>query len=318
MRRLRRFTKYSVLIILAVVVGGLGWLRWDAHQPRSEYFDERQGRITSVAVTESRTPFGQKSELVYIGSDSGLNVRFRAIRDDATKAPLPVMVVLGGQRTGSDAVDLFGDVGARAVVGIDYPYDGPQRVRGFFQTVSAIAPARQGFLDTVPATSLVIDWVLEQPWADPDNIIIVGGSLGVPFAARAAARDDRITAALLVHGAADNRLWLEVQIARRIESKLLHVPLSHVVHWLAYGPELNTAEHVAAITPRPLVVIGARNDERTPLGEAQRLYDLAGEPKRLRYTEGLHIEGDRPEVVEALLRVANEEMSFLIRKKPAQ
>ncbi len=310
-RKLLKLLKYLVLLVLVVALIGLAWLRWDAHQPRSDYFDERQGEISSVAITESRTPFGQKSELVYVGSDSGLNVRFRVIRDDSAEAPLPVMVVLGGQRTGSDAVDLFGDVGARAVVGIDYPYDGPQRVRGFSQTVSAIAPARQGFLDTVPATSLVLDWVLEQPWADRDNIIIVGGSLGVPFAARVAARDERFTAALLVHGAANNRLWLEVQISRRIESRLLNVPLSYVVHWLAYGPELNTSEHVAAITPRPLVVIGARNDERTPAGEAQLLYDLAGEPKRLRYSEGLHIEGDRPDVVEALLRIANEEMPFL-------
>ena len=311
MRRLRRILKYLVLIVVLAVVVGLAWLRWDAHQPRSDYFDERQGRIISVGVSESRTPFGQKSEFVSVGSSSGLNVRFRVIRDDSEDAPLPVMVVLGGQRTGSDAVDLFGDVGARAVVGIDYPYDGPQRVRGFAQTVSAIAPARQGVLDTVPATSLVLDWVLEQPWADRDNIIIVGGSLGVPFAARVAARDERVTAALLVHGAANNRLWLEVQLARRIESRLLHLPLSYVVHWLAYGPELNTAEHVAAITPRPVVIIGARNDERTPAGEAQLLYDLAGEPKRLRYTDGLHIEGDRPDVVEALLRVTNEEMPFL-------
>ncbi len=314
MRRLRKILKYLALIVILTIVVGLVWLRWDAYRPRSDYFDERQGEIISVAITESRTPHGQKSEFVYVGSDSGLNVRFRVIRDDSTDAQLPVMIVLGGQRTGSDAVDLFGDVGARAVVGIDYPYDGPERVRGFTQTLSAIAPARQGFLDTVPATSLVLDWVLQQPWADHDNVIVVGGSLGVPFAARAAARDQRITAAMLVHGAADNRLWLEMQLARRIESRILHLPLSYVVHWLAYGPELNTAEHVAAITPRPLVIIGARKDERTPSEAPQRLYDLAGEPKRLRYTEGLHIEGDRPEVVEALLRVANEEMPFLVRR----
>ena len=313
MRTLRRILTYLVLFVLVVAALALLWLRWDAHRPRSDYFDERQGSISSAAVTEARTPYGQKSELIYVGSDSGLNVRFRVIRDDSTEARLPVMIVLGGQRTGSDAVDLFGDVGGRAVVGIDYPYDGPQRVRGFFQTLSAVGPARQGFLDTVPATSLALDWVLEQPWADRDNIIVVGGSLGVPFAARVAVRDKRITAVVLVHGAADNRLWLEVQIARRIESRMLHLPLSHVVHWLAYGPELNTAEHVAALAPRPVLIIGARNDERTPAGEAQRLYDLAGEPKRLRYSEGLHIESDRPDVVEALLRIANEEMPFLLQ-----
>jgi hypothetical protein len=302
---LRKVVKYLALLVVVAIVLPLLWLRWDAHRPRADYFDERQGQITSVAVTESRTSFGQASALVFIAADSGLNVRFRVIRDDSSAAKLPVMVVLGGQRTGSDAVDLFGYVGNRAVVGIDYPYEGPKRVRGLVETVSAIAPARQGFIDTVPATSLVLDWVLEQPWADTENSIIVGGSLGVPFAARAAVRDERITAAVLVHGAADNRLWLEVQIARRIENRILHWPLSYVLHWLAYGPELDTAANVAEITPRPVLIVGARQDERTPAGEARRLFDLAGEPRRLRYTEGLHIESGRPDVIEALLRISN-------------
>ena len=60
-----------------------------------------------------------------------------------------------------------------------------------------------------------------------------------------------------------------------------------------------------------MLIIGARNDERTPAGQAELLYELAGEPKKLRFTEGEHIETDRPEIVEALLRIADEELVFL-------
>jgi hypothetical protein len=42
------------------------------------------------------------------------------------------------------------------------------------------------------------------------------------------------------------------------------------------------------------------------------LYELAGEPKRLRFTDGAHIEPDRSEIIEALLRIADEELAFLV------
>ena len=116
---------------------------------------------------------------------------------------------------------------------------------------------------------------------------------------------------MLVHGAAENRLWLQAQIERRIDTAWLHYPLSVVLHWLAYGPIHDTSRNVARIAPRPVLIIGARNDERTPAGQTELLYELSGEPKRLRWTEGNHIEPDRTGIIEALLRIADEEMAFL-------
>jgi fermentation-respiration switch protein FrsA (DUF1100 family) len=220
-------------------------------------------------------------------------------------------VILGGHRTGRDAVDLFGDVRGRAIVGVDYPYDGPDKVRGILATAKAIPLARQAILDTVPAVSLVIDWLLTQSWVDSDRIIIVGASLGVPFAAAAAAREPRISGAILVHGAADNRLWLEVQVARRIKNEALHYPLSNILNWLAYGPVFDTPRFVTMISPRPVLIVGATKDERTPAGQAELLFDAAGEPRRLRYTDGLHIQPGRADIVADLLRIADEELMFL-------
>ena len=163
----------------------------------------------------------------------------------------------------------------------------------------------------MPGVSLVIDWLEDQPWVDSARIIIIGGSLGVPFAVSAAAFDSRIDGAMLVHGAADNRLWLEAQLARRIDANWVHYPLSVVLHWLAYGPVHDTGMNIGRIAPRPLVIIGASQDERTPAGQTELLYELAGEPKRMRFTVGAHIEPDRAEIIAELLRIADEEMAFL-------
>ena len=287
------------------------WLRWESSQPRDDWFDERQGQIESIVAESSVSDYGQHSESVRLISDSGLSVFFRVIRNVDTNAPLPVMILLGGHRTGSDAVELFGDVGERAVVGVDYPYDGPDKLKGVIPIATAIPQVRRAFLDTTPAVSLILDWLVKQPWVDKSRMVVVGASLGVPFAAAAAERDERITGLLLVHGAADNRLWIEAQLGRRIDTEFLHYPLSAVLHWIAYGPVLDTSKHVANVSPRPVLIIGARDDERTPAGQSELLFDAARDPKRLRWTEGEHVQPNRPAIIEELLQIADDELAFL-------
>jgi len=309
--RLRSVLKYFVLGVAIIITLSLIGLRWESGRPRDDWFGERHGQIETVVTEESITEYGHRAESVRLISDSGLQVSFRVIRDAKTDTPLPVLMILGGHRTGSDAVELFGDVGHRSIVGVDYPYDGPDKVKGVIPIARAIPLARQAFLDTVPAVSLLLDWLVEQTWVDKKRIILVGASLGVPFAATAAARDRRITALMLVHGAADNRLWLEVEVARRIDTELLHYPLATILYWLAYGPVLDTRKHVATISPRPVLIIAARDDERTPAGQAEILFDAARDPKRLRYTDGQHIQSNRTEIFAELRRIADEELEFL-------
>ncbi len=309
--RVRSVLKYFVLVVVLSITLSLAWLRWESSRPKDDWFNERHGRIETVATEESITQYGQLAESVRLISDSGLQVSFRTIRNVEMDDPLPVLVILGGHRTGRDVVELFGDVGHRSIVGVDYPYDGPDKVKGVIPIARTIPLARQAFLDTVPAVSLILDWLVEQAWVDKKRIILVGASLGVPFAATAAARDRRIAGLMLVHGAADNRLWLEVQVARRIDTELLHYPLATILYWLAYGPVLDTSKHVATVSPRPVLIIGARDDERTPAGQAELLFNAARDPKRLRFTDGQHVQSNRKEIVAELLRIGEEELVFL-------
>lgn len=309
MRKLLRIVVlYLVLPIVALAVIGLAWLRMDAARPLNDYFDERQGEIAGVQGTVTLDTTGQLSGLTTITSDSGLAVTFREIRQAEPESPLPVLVVLGGHRTGSDAVDLFGDVGNRAVVAMDYPYEGAEKVRGFIEILQTVPLARKAFIDTPPAVSLVLDYLEDANWANQDEIVIVGASLGVPFAALIAARDQRVDGAMLVHGAADNELWLETQVARRNDVRFLHRPLATVIHWLAYGPTFDTGANVALISPRPVIIVGATDDERMPAGQTEALFAAAGEPKILRWTEGQHVQPNRSDIIESLLAIADQEL----------
>ncbi|MGI9221941.1 MAG: alpha/beta hydrolase family protein [Woeseiaceae bacterium] len=311
LRRLRIAAFYFVLLVVVTITLSLTWLRWESSQPRDEWFVDRQGEIETVKTEDAYNDQGQLAESVRLVSSSGLEVSFRILRASDIKEPLPVLMILGGHRTGSRVVELFSDVETRSVVGVEYPYDGPDKVKGAIPIAKTTPKVRRAFLDTVPAVSLVLDWLLEQPWVDKNRIILVGASLGVPFAATAAARDDRFTGLMLVHGAADNRLWIEMQIARRIDAEYLHYPLSIVLHWMAYGSVLDTPAHVASIAPRPVLIVGAREDERTPAGQELLLFELAGEPRRLRYTNGQHVEPDREDILMELWNILQEEQPFL-------
>ncbi|MDH5345695.1 MAG: hypothetical protein OEW59_08030, partial [Gammaproteobacteria bacterium] len=124
-----------------------------------------------------------------------------------------------------------------------------------------------------------------------------------------------ITAALLVHGAADNRAWIRTQVARRVDTSLMHGPLATLVWWLAHGPSFDTAANAARISPRPVLVVGAREDERTETWQTEALFDAAVEPKKLRWTEGQHVQPGRTGIVADLLRVADEERPFYTAKR---
>lgn len=311
MGRLIRFIGiYVVLPAGLVATAAVLWLRWDAGRPLEPWFEERRGSLRSAEENGVQVTDAQRNSVMTIQSDSGLTARARVIRPAIVSSALPVLIVLGGHRTGSDAVDLFGNVGQRAVVAMDYPYDGPEKVHGIAESMKTLPLARQAFRDTPPAVSVVIDWIVEQPWANPDQLVIVGASLGVPFATLIAARDERISAALLVHGAADNLAWLEVQVARRNDARILHRPLAMLIHWAAYGPTFDSARNIALIAPRPVVVIGAREDERTPAEQTQALFDAALEPRILRWTGGQHVQPNRPEVIAELLAIADEVLPF--------
>jgi dienelactone hydrolase len=292
-----------VLAAFAISAIPVFWLA-DHLCPRSDYFVRRRGVLVSAEVKPDPRPAGAfLSETVRVTANTGLTVDLRVLRPAGQTRPLPLVVLLGGHRTGRNAVEVVGDPGQLVVAALDYPYQGPQEVRGWRQTIAAVPVIQRALLDTPPAISLAVDWLERQPWVARQKVEIVGVSLGVPFVAAAGALDPRFQRVWLIHGGADNRRWIAHSLRDRVKNDWLRAQAATLVYLLAYGRSFDTAEWAARIAPRPLIVIGAMDDERLPRHMVKRLYAVAGEPKELIWTEGGHINPDQPEIVRQLLQI---------------
>lgn len=287
---------------------GLGILAgvWLAQHgvPRSVYLSESQRAIAAVdAAEELPTPDGYRERAVSLRTVQGMKVDFRVLRPGGEARPRPLVVLLAGHRTGRDAIRILGDPGGIVVAALDYPYSGPEKIRGVRQALQAVPVIQQALLDTPSAVSVALDWLLRQPWVDPKQVELMGVSLGAPFAAAAGAQDERFRRVWLVHGADDTRAWLANRLERKIARPALREGAATVLHLLAYGPSFAPDRWVPKIAPRSVVVIGAAEDEQMPRSSVEGLFALAGEPRELLWSEGGHVHTDRLEIVRQLLEI---------------
>ena len=311
-RRLSRWLGGAVVIVLLVVAL---WLL-DHLRPRHARFETRHGSLESAEVTELEAPFPDVlATSVRARSGTGLEVEFRVLRPANIAEPVPLLVLLGGHRTGRRAVELVGDPGPVVVAALDYPYDGSDKIRGVLEAVNSVGRIQRALLDTPPAVSVALDWLIEQPWVDSGRVELVGVSLGSPFATVAGALDERFRRVWILHGGADNREWLANTLKRKIPSDPLRAVVARILHLLAHGASFDTETWVARISPRPVVIVGAKEDESLTRENVARLHAAAGEPKELLWTEGRHVHPKRHEIIRELLdivlsRVQDESLTF--------
>jgi len=287
-------------LLLALTLVATGWLAWQARPKYTEFESRRAVMQHAVAEPEQDERGGYLSQAVRVQGDNGLVVNLRVLRPAGATGRLPLMVLLGGHRTGRDAVKLLGSPGPVVVAALDYPYTGPERPRGLRQSLATVGPARRALLDTPPAVWLALDWLVTQPWVDPARVELVGVSLGVPFAAVAGALEPRFRRVWLIHGGAHNRAWIEHNLEAKVKQAWLRDLAAGLIWLMAHGPTLEAEHWAPRIAPRPLIVIGAREDRRLPPELVQKLYSAANEPKELIWTDGGHVDR-RPEAVQQLL-----------------
>lgn len=296
-RRIVRIT--LLLVILAAIVYGI-----ELAIPKHAYFLERKGSLVRIEAFDERHPRA-KGQTVRLESSTGLRVDLRVLRPATEPGErLPALIVIGGERTGKDAVELVGVPSGVAYVALDYPYHGSQELDAFWESATAVPDVQQAFLDSPPALSLVVDWLQEQDWYDPNRVELVGASLGVPFAAAAGALDDRFTRVWLLHGGADNVPWVMHAGRRYIENEILRGFVARSALFLVYGNSFRTAAWIGDIPPRPLMVVAARDDDFVPAAARQPFVDAETRGElEIVWTEGLHIRPNRRDELQQLLDV---------------
>ena len=298
--RIRRIALVT-LALLALLVG-LYWV--ELAIPKHDYFLERRGTLVRQDVLQS-SDNGVVHKTVQLESSTGLQVDMRLLRPLTEPGEtLPVIVVMGGEGTGKDAVDLVGAPQGVAYLALDYPYRGDQELDAFWESITAIPAIQQAFLDSPPAMSLAVDWAEQQAWFDTDNVELVGASLGVPFTAVAGALDERFTRVWLLHGGATNVPWVMHVGRRYVENEFLRGILARGALLLVYGNSFETIDWIPEIAPRPLIIVAARDDDFVPR-EAQEPFIEAAESEFIEiiWTDGRHIRPTRQNELQQLLDV---------------
>jgi hypothetical protein len=270
--------------------------------PQVDYLLDRRGSLVSNNIESTHTGVAV-SEYVSLESSTGLAVDIRVLRPD-TERKLPVLIMLGGHDTGRDAVDLLGDPQGIAFVALDYPYTGNHHPDGFWESMGIIDDVQRAFLDSPPALSLTLDWLLQQSWVDPAAVNLIGLSLGVPFTAPAGALDERFSRVWLLHGGGDNVAWVSHVGRKNIRNESLRRLVARGALLLVYGNTFDTPRWIRETAPRPVILVMARDDDYVPREAQQALVEAARQDHvELIWTEGMHIGPKRSFELQQLLDI---------------
>jgi fermentation-respiration switch protein FrsA (DUF1100 family) len=141
---------------------------------------------------------------------------------------------------------------------------------------------------------------------DPERVSVIGVSLGVPFSIAAAATDKRIAGAALLHGGGDIATMAYYAFADRGPAWVMRT-LAWGLAWVA--APLEPTRYAGDVTPRPVLMVNAADDEFIPRSSVIELYGALRQPKRMVWLESAHIATGDEEVVDGLMSITLEWMT---------
>jgi hypothetical protein len=304
-RRLRK--RYVAAGALALCVVGAVYLTRDP----TPYFLERRSHVVSVSESPSELVDDHWVHTARLTAASGLTVDVALKRPASLvageAAARPAVVLLGGHRTGRDAIKLIPHTRGTVVVALAYPYAGEHRLKGVVPILRHVPMIRTAILDTPPALMLAMDYLGGRPYVDATRVEVVGVSLGVPFVCIAGALDPRFARIWAIHGSGQLFAPLEYSMRRTIPFAPLRVAAAGLATVLIGGPRLAPERWVDRIAPRPFVMINATEDERLPRRSVELLYERARQPKDIIWVPGKHVR-PREEVVRDLVNMVLDRM----------
>lgn len=293
------------MAIAAVLAAGFAWL-WPG-RPRPF------GALASAAIVPDTAALaGFRLERVTLGTTEGRRLAcvLRSPLRPVAARSLVGVVLLGGIGTGRRAALLVGRDFAGLVLSCDYAWRDPTTAPAW-RALVALPRLRREVLETPEALAVAASFLLGREEMDGTRLAAVGASLGVPFVSAWAARDHRVAAAALVMGGAGLGDLFAANLGGQVRIAALRRPVGVLLAWLL-GP-LEPARTVPGIAPRPLLVIGAADDQRVPRTATRRLFLAAGQPKTILWFGGRHMQ---PADTALLGAVTDSTLGWITRHLP--
>jgi hypothetical protein len=259
----------------------VGLLVWVFHSRGLEE-PQQLTLLSSTVVHEDADERVLALQFAY-GRDRKVDAYLRRPRDPAPAGSLPAIVLAAGRATGREAAAVIPGPVRAAILAVEYPEAIPS------------GPGAPGMLRALPGlrrSARAMPGVLRSaghhmaadPEVDAEQLVLVGVSFGVPFAA--AAGRDRVFRGVALHfGGGDLGMLLRANL--EVEPGLLRSAVARFGAW--YFRDLEPRRHVGHIAPTPLLVINGEKDATIPVGSAQRLIERAKPPYHVVWLPHEHI-----------------------------
>jgi dienelactone hydrolase len=215
--------------------------------------------------------------------------------------------LFGGIGTGGRAATLVDPAHRAVVLACDYPWDDPSRLP-WWRIAWRVPAIRADVLATPQALAIAASFLVGLPEVDPRRVAGIGASLGVPFVAAWAAEDRRVGAVALVYGGGDFGALFEANLRRKVAAPWLRRALAAAGAVLL--AELDPAHTVPRIAPRPLLLVGSREDERVPRSSVDALVTAARPPVTTVWLGGGHM---MPRDSALLRAISDTTVAWLVR-----
>ncbi len=304
MRLFKKLLLGALVVVLTPFVLLGGWAAWEhVRDPlaliRSEvpsfdiaqdetYTVERAGEVRAYHDI-TLTADGHEPVLITVSLPSG-----QLARD------LPVMILLGGFRSGRNSLKHVPRAGPNAVIAYEYPLR--EVIRGKGSPFARVAAARYSALAVPEQLVAIIRWARAQPWADPERINMLGYSLGAVFVPAAhhmaAANGLRLGPSIMAFGGARLKPILEANI------RLKPAWLRPAIAWLAATllRQLEPTIHLPYLKGE-FLLINSLDDEMIPAVSVRALQRLTPEPKTIVILPGEHMDPRDPALMAEIVGI---------------
>lgn len=162
-----------------------------------------------------------------------------------------------------------------AVMSIDAQYHGERKKPNFPQELFNVRSpeARDAFVQTVIDLRRAVDLLAKRDDVDATRVGYLGMSMGAMLGAVFCGVEKRVNAACLVVGGGGFAQLLGAKVDPEVR---------------ANTDVIDPVYYVGMISPRPLLMINGRKDDKVRPANAQAMFDAAREPKRIEWYDGGH------------------------------
>jgi fermentation-respiration switch protein FrsA (DUF1100 family) len=292
--------RFILIFFISVIILCVSYGWYYKNRDYTEIFLKRKGNLESVKDSLIYEDDKSRKFYVILKSSSNLKIDCYIKIPKTLRKTYPAIILIAGMNTGKRAID-FTFVDDIVLISFDYPYYGSKQLNYWGVAKNAIE-IRDAIFNSVSGTILVVDYLKKFDIIDKSKICVLGLSFGTAFAVIASAIDERIKATALVHGGGDNASLIAYNV--KVGSNFVRNVFGKIADFIIAPME--PLRYIDKISPRPLLLLNATDDERIPLKNIELLHQKAKEPKKIVWIESKHMHTKNVELINKITEVVTD------------